>query len=275
MSGEIDPPFGTHALPPALERLRRLGAGSGNGALARRMTSLIRRVCMIGRPDRFDVAPFPGQRARLHPRDNLSEKRVFTAPAAWEAAERTALTDAMDRCDGPFRFVDAGANAGLYSLALRSHGPVRGLAIEPEPTMLARLRANIAASGAGDEVSVAPVALGAAEGTARLETGSGNRGEVRLSETGAITVPVRPLLDVVEEAGLDRIDALKMDIEGMEEAVLGAFLRDAPRALRPALVVIEAPRGARTPALSRLREAGYTVTARTRMNAILAGPAPT
>jgi len=267
-------PFGAHALPTPLERLRQLGAGLGPGWAAKWVASAIRRICLLGRPDPVDVAPFPGQSARLYPRDNLSEKRVFGAAVAWDAPERAALGRLMAETAAPLHFVDAGANAGLYTLAMRSLGPIRGLAIEPDPVTLARLRFNLAASGAA-EVTVAPVALGAEEGMVSLSHGGGNRGEVAV--TGAVagaatgTIPARPLLGLVTEAGLARIDALKIDIEGAEEPVLRAFFRDAPRALWPRMIVIEAQRGADTPALSLAREAGYVERERTRMNAILAG----
>lgn len=270
MAGAVEPPFGAHALPPALERLRRFGAGLGRGAAARRLTSVIRRLCLDGRPDPVDLEPFPGQRARLYPRDNLSEKRVFGAPQFWDWAEREALAAAMARAPAPFHFVDAGANAGLYSLAVRSLGPARILSVEPEPGTLARLRVNLAASGAA-EVRVAPVALGAGPGRARIAAPEGNRGEAALGEHGA-EVEVVALLALLEAEGFSRVDALKIDIEGREAPVLEAFFRDAGRALWPGLVVIEAPRGRDTPALALLLQKGYVMAGRTRLNAILSAP---
>lgn len=273
MHGAVEPSFGTHALPGWLERLRRAGAGLGRGSVARRVTSLIRRICVAGRPDPFDVLVFPGQRARLYPRDNLSEKRVFGAPQFWDSDERAAIGRAMAAAQGPFRFVDAGANVGLYTLGLRSLGPIRALAIEPDPENLRRLRVNLAASGA-DDVTVASVALSDSPGTLRLVPGTGNRGETAVGHgQGGITVPARPLAAVVAEAGFDRIDALKIDIEGAEEAVLAAFLHDAPPALWPGVIVIEARRGAETPALALLQRTGYVLECRTRMNAVLRAPA--
>ncbi len=269
----VEPPFGAFALPRGLEALRRATAALPPSGAARRAASLVRRLCLLGRADPVDVEAFPGQRARLHPRDNLSEKRVFGTPRFWDAAERRALATAMRERPAPFRFVDAGANAGLYALAVRSLGPARILAIEPEPEMLRRLRTNLALSGAA-EVTVAPVALAAEEGTVRLATPGSNRGETRAAADGdGAAVPARPLLALLEAHGFDRVDALKIDIEGAEEPVLRAFLRDAPPARHPRLVILEATRGAATPALALLAGAGYQTVERTRMNAILlAGP---
>lgn len=266
----VEPPFGTYALPAPLERLRRFGAGLGRGGAARRITSLIRRLCQLGRPDPFDIEPFDGQRARLYPRSNLSEKRVFAAPQFWDWAERAAILRAMGTQPAPFHFVDGGANAGLYSLAVRSLGPARILAIEPSPAVLSRLRTNIALSGAED-VSVAPVALAAAEGTAHLAEVADNLGETALGAAG-VEVRTTPLLDLLEAQGFARVDALKLDIEGHEAPVLKQFFETAPKALWPALVILEAQRGAETPALALLRSQGYELVERTKLNAILAAP---
>ncbi|MEM7507697.1 MAG: FkbM family methyltransferase [Pseudomonadota bacterium] len=271
LSAVIDPPFGTHALPGWLERLRRWGQHIGRSGMARRVASLIRRVCMLGRDDPFDVEPFPGQRARLYPRDNLSEKRVFGATQFWDHAERDALQVAAKRATPPFHFVDAGANVGLYTLAVRSFGAMRGLAIEPDDENLRRLRINLAASRA-DEVTVAAFALADKAGEAVLSKTGANRGEIALGgqDSDGVTIQTRPLRDLVEDAGFQRIDALKIDIEGAEEPVLTAFYRDARRALWPRLVLIEARRGEETPALDLLHQHGYRIHERTRMNAIMA-----
>ncbi|GMG84910.1 FkbM family methyltransferase [Paralimibaculum aggregatum] len=263
----VDPPFGTHALPPWLERLRRFGGRLGRGAAARRATSAIRRLCQAGRPDPFDVEPFAGQRARLYPSDNLSEKRVFAAPQFWDWAERAALARAMAATDAPFHFVDAGANAGLYSLAVRSFGPARILAVEPAPAALSRLRTNLALSGAA-EVTVAPVALSDRAGTAHIAAAGSNLGEAALGDAGT-EVETLPLLDLLEAQGFGRVDALKIDIEGHEEPVLADFLARAPAALWPRLAILEARRGAETPALALMRAHGYVIVERTKMNAIL------
>ena len=262
--------FGTYALPRPLEQLRRFGLRLGRSAMARRTVSLIRRIVMAGRAGPFDVEPFPGQRARLYPHDNLSEKRVFAGAQFWDWAERAALGRAASGVSR-FVFIDAGANAGLYTLSLRAEARgFRGVAIEPDPENRARLMFTLAASDA-TEVTVSPVALASARGTARIASGHANRGELALSETGT-EVETWPLLDVVRDAGLSHINALKIDIEGHEEPVLRGFLGDAPESLWPGMIVIEAQRGAETGALALLRDHGYQIVERTRMNAILTRP---
>lgn len=264
--------FGAYALSPARERLRRWGLTLGQGVFARRACSMIRRIVAAGRTGPFDVEAFPGQNARLYPAENLSDKRVFAGAQFWDAVERAALGAAVQAADEPVYMVDAGANAGLYTLAVRADAGSKGLkvlAIEPDPENLSRLRFNLAASQAKDDVTVAPVALSDRDGETHIAINHANRGELTTGDEGA-PVAMRPLLDLVSEAGFPRVDALKIDIEGMEDTVLAHYLINAPQGLWPRLVILEAQRGEETPALKRLQNAGYRIQERSRMNAVLA-----
>ena len=164
--------FGVYALSPAAERMRRLAGALGNGAVARRLRSALRRLVTAGRAGPFDVEPFPGQRTRLYPAENLADKRVFTAPGSWDRNERAAIGAALREAGAPAFFVDAGANAGLYTLAVRAAAGahrVRALAVEPDGENLLRLRFNLRASAAEADVTVAPVALSDRTGTLRIQ----------------------------------------------------------------------------------------------------------
>lgn len=270
--------FGTYALSPGRERLRRMAQTLGRSGLARRACSLIRRIVAAGRAGPFDVEAFPGQRARLYPAENLSDKRVFAGVQFWDWCERAALARAIRAAPGPAYMVDAGANAGLYTLAALAAGeskPVNVLAVEPDPENLARLGFNLAASGAST-VTVAPFGLADCTGTAHLAAAHANRGELALADRGT-EITLRPLADLVAEAGFPRLDVLKIDIEGMEAAVLDHYFSHSGPPLWPGLVILEAPRGAETEALGALTARGYRIDHRTRLNAVLSrpiGPSP-
>ena len=262
--------FGAYALSPRREGLRLWAQGLGRGALARRVCSLVRRAVSLGQSGPYDVEAFPGQRARLYPDQNLSDKRVFAGVQFWDWMERAALGKAIRASDEPVWVVDAGANAGLYTLAIRAEAggkPLRVLAIEPDPENVRRLKFNLAASRA-DDVVVAEVALGDREGQAKIETNRANRGELRIGTRG-LPVALRPLLSVVRWADFPRVDVLKIDVEGMEDAVLAHYLNNAPESLWPAQVILEARRGEPTAALRLLLDRGYRTEIRTRMNAVL------
>src|SRR6185312_2212887 len=55
----------------------------------------------------------------------------------------------------------------------------------------------------------------------------------------AIKVPSLRLQRVLDESGVTKVDALKIDIEGFEDSVLTGFFNEAPPSLWPRAVVIE------------------------------------
>jgi FkbM family methyltransferase len=237
--------------------------------------SLVRNLLTASRDEPVDVAIYGDLHARLYPTTNRCEKRMFVGENTWDADERAALGEALKAADRtrPFVFVDGGANVGMYSLfviaqARRLSWPIRVICVEPDPTNLGRLRDNLAASAA-HEASVAPVALGAERGTIRIDSDQTNRGEVRVSETGAVEVAMEPLLDVLRERAVDHVDALKLDIEGHELPVLSTFFDTAPKPLWPKLILLEVSKHGDTPAYDLCLAKGYRLSKRTRINALL------
>jgi FkbM family methyltransferase len=238
------PPFGTYALKPPFGALRQLAALSRS----RWLSSIARKMTTAVYPEPYDVEAFGGQRLRLYPSDNRAEKRVFTDENSWDAAERRTLGEALSAApDGRFVFVDAGSNVGLYCLAVRGAAAEAGvdlqaLAIEPHPVNGDRLAVNLALNAA-TEISVARVALtdGLADTVWLQAAGLRNRGEAKIGvpDEAAVEVPARSLLAVLRDSGFDRVDALKIDIEGHEEVVLTHFFREAPASLHPKLILAE------------------------------------
>jgi len=274
-------PFGAFALPELEERFRRLPMSLPVDGLRRGAETVVRRTLMSGGRDIADVEVFPGQFARLHLRDNRCEKRVFAGARTWDDAERGEIRTriAAHRSDIPFVFVDAGANAGLYSLSVLSDAAaldraVRVVAIEPDRENRRRLEFNLCASQA-DPVTVIPCALGAEEGEALLVQSAKNRGEVHVEAGGeGERVVMRPLHAVLDEAGIDRVDVMKIDIEGFEETVLGAFFATAPRPMWPNMILIETRHEAaiHDGAAGLCLAQGYTLARQMRQNAVLVLP---
>jgi FkbM family methyltransferase len=235
----------------------------------------VRDLLLAGRGEPVDVAVYGQLHARLYPTTNRCEKRMFVGERTWDLIERGAIGEALKTADRtrPFVFVDGGANVGMYSLYViaqaRALGwPVQVVAVEPDPVNLGRLRDNLAASAA-HEAAVAPVALGAQAGSARIESEQTNRGEVRVSETGGVEVQMQPLAQVLGERAIDHVDALKLDIEGHELPVLTAFFETAPKSLWPRLILLEVGKREETPAYRLCLDKGYRLAKRTRINAML------
>lgn len=125
--------------------------------------------------------------------------------------------------------VDVGANIGNHTLHLAAVLGHPVLAIEPEATNAAALRATIAANELEDRVDVLEVALGAATGTVALaQRVDGNRGTFRTVTGDAVAC--RRLDDVVPEDAT--VGLVKIDVEGDETAVLAGAVelleRDRP-----------------------------------------------
>lgn len=270
-SPDDQPAFGSYPVAPthrwlvaATRRLPTRGAGKSLAHLLRRPFILTHRKVVD------DVVD--GLRLRVHLLGNVCERRYFFTPRLYDRAEHDFIQTTV-RHGGSF--VDVGANVGLYSLwAAAAVGPGgRVLSLEPNPVALERLRFNIDANGFGDRVEVLPVAAGGSDGEIDLWLDPLNLGgsSARQSDQRkAVRVPVRPLLDIVTEAGLDHIDVMKLDIEGYEDAVLLPFLDAAPASLLPGAIIIEeSPDRWQTDLLGRLEQSGYHVHHRGRMNLIL------
>ena len=220
-----------------------------------------------------------GARLRLYPGHNGCEKTTLFTPQLFDVVERAALAAAIDACvarGATFRFVDIGANVGLYSLfvAARAGAHAKVLAIEPQPGIVARLAFNLAANP-GLDVVVAPVALPDRDGDIALAIDARVNGGTRLTTlAGAgtsevVRVPCRPLAAVLREHGFATIDALKIDIEGAEDLVLAPFLREAPDDLLPRLVLIEDwGDGWKVDLFGLFRERGYVEATRSRHNVV-------
>lgn len=277
----ISAPYGAFALSSFEEGLRQLAMALPSYRLRRAAESTIRRVLMSNGRDIADVEVFPGQHARLHMRDNRCEKRVFVGSKTWDREERAALRRQLRDSDPgqEFIFVDAGANAGFYTLSMLADAAafgrdIKAIAIEPDPENRRRLNFNLAASS-DNRVDVIPNALGSEEGEAVLVQPEINRGEVRVSKTGdGIKVRLTTLQTVLEEAGIDRVDIMKMDIEGYEEPVLNTFFGDAPRNLWPRTILLETRHeaGISEGAAGLCLKHGYEVVQQMRQNAVLTLP---
>ena len=131
--------------------------------------------------------------------------------------------------------LDVGANVGFFTACLGRRlqslgggGAVH--AFEPFPANVDRLRRVVGLNGLDDLVTVHPFALGEAEGrlgmAADLAGGASTgdavliAGDLHPPGKTAEVVRVRKLDDVAEEIGLNRCDAVKMDVEGAELMVL-------------------------------------------------------
>lgn len=258
-------PFGTYA-PTRLQKLIIFFARS---TPLRRLLSRRRlgRLLTVIRPGPIDIA-FQGAKFRVHPIDNPVEGGMLFYPD-YNVREIDFLRSCLPRGGV---FVDVGANVGLYSLPLSAHVGPEGfiLAIEPGSVSLERLRFNVRASQAHNVV-IAPYAIGEREGEAYLDVPPRNLGGAGINYGGkGERVALRRFPDVLSSCGLQKMDALKVDIEGYEDLVITQMFQACDKSLLPRGIVIEHLHrmGWRTDCFQTLEDKGYECTDILQSNAL-------
>ncbi|MBN2751648.1 MAG: FkbM family methyltransferase [Rhodospirillaceae bacterium] len=140
-------------------------------------------------------------------------------------------------------FIDIGANIGAYALRAATLVGARGrvIAIEPGADALAALRGNLALNP-DREVTLVAAALSDHVGTAILyHVGNGYDPQAfsLLSDetaSGEESVPLTTLDAVCADFGVERLDCVKMDAEGVEPLVLAGGRQTLER-FHPAVIL--------------------------------------
>jgi FkbM family methyltransferase len=179
---------------------------------------------------------------QIYPNDDLS--RALHLSGLYEPSTMLVL----QRVLGPGGvFMDVGANAGLFSmLASRWVGPDgRVFAFEPSEREIGRLLDHLTRNGLKNVTAVRQ-AVGNLDGSALLRVAPfPNAGLNTLGASFAYpgisterieTVNTTTLDRFVEKERLERVDAIKMDIEGGEHAALSGCV-EVLRRFRPVLIL--------------------------------------
>jgi FkbM family methyltransferase len=118
---------------------------------------------------------------------------------------------------------DIGANFGYYSIVACAEleGRCQVYAFEPNAPSFARLARNIELNGFGDQIKASQLALSDAAGTAWIVEHVGNSGDARVSTTsGDRQISLASLDEFCASHGIERINFVKIDVQGYEEKVL-------------------------------------------------------
>ncbi len=258
-------PWGTHK--PGLLQGMLIGLTRRTilqrGRLRHRMTNLITGM---GRP--IDVT-FRGCKYRIEGRNNLIEYGLLTRPS-YNGQEIDFLAEAVR--DGGV-FLDIGCNIGLYSLPLaKAAGPKgRVLSIDANPVMIQHLNYNAQASDLNNVTGI-NTAVGGTSGRVDLNIRLDDVAIVSVVESDTGSVQMLPLEQIVAEAGLTRVDALKIDIEGHEDQAMVPYLQSVPEALLPKRIVIEqVGKDQDYPGCAaEFARLGYTLRGRSKINSLYA-----
>ena len=175
--------------------------------------------------DRFSV-PY---RVDLINAQILNQQVSFPLSFPYTGAAKGILLDQEyllidDLPSQPRRILDLGANIGLGTLFLYCQFPqAEFICVEPDPRNKPLLEQTITLNQI--PALVADCAIGSTAGQLKLRFGSDPTCSAmetspmhQLGET--ISVEVRTIPDILDRAGWDRVDLLKIDIEGTEEELL-------------------------------------------------------
>ena len=204
----------------------------------------------------LNVRLFNGFRARVWPDSDAS------AAALYYSLPNSRQLSLVRSCMNGGTFVDVGANVGLVTL-LVADKIGHALLFEPSPTASQRARANLQMNGLSYEVY--SIALSDRAGSVEFEdsgASSCNRTvEGFTTSIPTISVPRTTFDRFLRERAtpLPPIDAVKIDVEGHENAVLRG-MKEFLRERRPKLVMFEYL--ARTDILQTLAifsQVGYSV----------------
>lgn len=171
-------------------------------------------------------------------------------------------------------FIDIGANEGLFSLFAARRVGVTGRVVSVEPSSRERrqLERNLRRNRS-NSVTVVPHAVAEKAGTARLQIaaklhgGHNTLGSFSYDDVSAVDtedVPVETLDALAQRLRLERIDTIKIDVEGAELKVLRGGI-GILKTCRPVLLIEAneralAGQGASTAAMTRLLEdLGYEI----------------
>jgi FkbM family methyltransferase len=191
-----------------------------------------------------------GLRLRLDLRDNLARTVYYTGTYEPE------LVRFLSGLRPGEVFADVGAHMGIHALVAARAG-ARVVAFEPAPDSAARLREAAAANSLS--VEVVQAALGSEEGEVGLfadpRYDPADAGVRSILGTGERVATARAT--TLDACGLQRLDVLKVDVEGAEAAVLEGA-RESLERLRPRAVIVESKgHGDAQRVRSVLRDCGY------------------
>lgn len=157
-------------------------------------------------------------------RDSIAREICFNS--RYEPQE-TSLIESILRPG--MTFADVGANWGYFTLIaahlIGKHGRV--ISLEPDPRLFRTLQDNISRNRLS-QVTALQVAAADEPGTLTLN-GYDENGENwgvssliadAVESASIFSTAARPLDSLLDEQGIDRVDLLKMDIEGAEEMAL-------------------------------------------------------
>lgn len=143
-------------------------------------------------------------------------------------------------------FIDAGAHAGYYSMVAsrRLQNSGRVIAIEADPFNAAYIQKNFDLNICCSAAKLIIGAVAKSKETLRLGINVKNRGSNVIEGYASVSenfveVPANSIKGWLDDFGCERVDAIKLDIEGCEMLALNSLMKDYTEDCHPRFILIE------------------------------------
>jgi FkbM family methyltransferase len=268
--------FGKYEPSETFKFFIRMGQSIPN-FLGQQFAQVVRKYLINKRgPIPLDVV-VEGLNFRLYLIDNASEYKFAFMPWRFDQKERNFM---KQRLKADSIFIDIGANVGIYTLSaakyLRNDGRI--ISFEPNPVTYERLKYNVSCQTNEllcRNIEIMNIGLSSKQESIDLYIDENNLGSCSTLPTvskkqSVISIKCYPLLYILEEKNIPKIDLLKIDIEGAEDTVIVPFFKQAPKRLYPENIIIENSQKVwRIDLFELLISYGYRVAFKTKMNTVL------
>lgn len=157
--------------------------------------------------------------------------------------DRSIIQVLLDHARPGDTLLDIGANIGYYSAVfLQRVKNSHALCFEPQPGIVDLLKTNV--EQFGNRAKVYQIGLADHDGELRFHVDEANRGASRISPDGQLSIAVQDAAKVFSR--LERVDLIKIDVEGFEEPIFRAIEGELAR-LKPRAILFEDQTGAAAP----------------------------
>ena len=243
-------------------------AGFGFGKLKKIFAKTLSR---INKTNPIDII-YHDVKFRLYPHNNTIESKMLVSSRLREGKELGVISGFIKNGG---TFLDIGANVGYYSLMAAKLGATKIIGVEPNPIVLERFKANIKFNRFEKKIKTFQIGIGEKYETMELRLSQTDMGGSSIVNTklnsDKIKIKVIPLLELLKKEGINKVDVLKIDIEGFEDRALIPYFKNLDKKFYPRLVLMEdsSLTDWKENILECLLANGYKVLARTRGNVLI------
>ena len=242
--------------------------GIGFGKLKKIYAKILTK---INKKSPIDII-YHGVKFRLYPHNNTIESKMFVSSRLREGKELDVISGYIKNGG---TFLDIGSNIGYYSMMAAKLGATKIIAVEPNPIVLDRLKANIKFNKFEKLIKTFQIGIGEKLSTLELRLSQSDMGSSSIVNTKLISdnikIKVIPLEKLLKKEDITKVDVLKIDIEGFEDRALFPYFKNLNKKFYPRLVIMEdsSQTDWEENILEWLLANGYRVLARTRGNILI------